>query len=204
MHVIATSRRRSRSRQRKLLPAAFLGLVGCAPTRNVTQASHASAADSSNPEQTIHAIVTERAFDSNELPAVKLEAPEGWRLEFDSVKRSIVAIRRKDWVSPATTFRVMSSVISDEPDVDRMLAMTSKGLEDRGLTKGDSFRETIDGLSAAGRILHNETEEVCLWFVKRGPHLASALMCESRRPMNAREACKPVLERLKWREVVLK
>ncbi len=190
----------------QLLPAVvFVGLVGCAPARAVTQpAPHASAADSSNPKQAIHAIVTDRAFDSNELPAVKLEAPEGWHLEFDSVKRSVVAVRRRDWVSAATTFRVMSSVISDDPDVDRMLATTSKVLEDRGLTKGDSFRETIDGLSAAGRVLHNETEEVCLWFVKRGAHLASGLTCESRRPMNAREACKPVLERLKWRDFVRK
>jgi hypothetical protein len=190
---------------RLLAASVLVGLVGCAPTRNVPgPASHASAADSSNPEQATHAVVSDRAFDSNELPAVKLDAPEGWRLQFDSVKPSIVAIQRRDWVSPATTFRVMSSVISDDPDVDRMLAITSKGLEDRGLTKGDSFRETIDGLLAAGRVLHNEKEEVCLWFVKRGPHLASALICESRRPMNAREACKPVLERLKWRELVRK
>jgi hypothetical protein len=180
-----------------------IALARCTPA--VTQpASQASATDSSHREQATHPIVSERAFDSNELPAVRLDAPEGWRLEFDSVKRSVLAVRRKDWVSAATTFRVMSSVISDAPDIDRMLAISSKALEDRGLTKGDSFRETIDGLSAVGRVLHNQTDEVCLWFVQRGPHLASGLICESRRPMGAREACKPVLERLRWREPLLR
>ena len=154
-------------------------------------------------EKDNHAVVSERVFDSKDLPAVKLEAPDGWRIEFDSANRLVAAVQGSDPIATAkTVFQINSSTLSDDTDLDRILAIASKALEDRGMTRGDSFTETIDGLPARGRVLRGDTDDSCLWFVKRGPRFVSALICRSRSPTNAREACNPVLERLRWRELV--
>jgi hypothetical protein len=197
--------RRSRSTKRGFAVAAIiLGIVGLALTRTLTESSsHRLSGNAPRAETTIHAEVSDRAFDSQDLPAVKLEAPSGWRIEFDSANGVVAVVQGSDPIATAkTVFQINSSTLSNDADLDRILAMASKGLEDRGMTKGDSFSETIDGFPARGRVLRGDTDDSCLWFVKRGPRFVSALICRSRSPTNAREACNSVLDRLKWRELV--
>jgi len=147
-------------------------------------------------------VLSDRTFDSNDLPAVKLEVPDGCRIQFDSVTAAVAAMSDGDTVASATTaFQVNSSTLSDDVDLDRILDLASKALVNRGITRGDTFAETIDGLPATGRVMHGETDDSCLWFVKRGPKFVSALVCRSRSPTNARRACSSVLERLSWREL---
>ncbi len=196
--------RPNRSGRRGFAAAAIVfGLVGLAVTRKLTESSSSRLSGGApRPEKATHAVVSDRDFDSKQLPAVKLEAPDGWRIEFDSAKGLVAAVSGSDPIATAkTVFQVNSSTLSDDADLDRILAISSKSLVDRGMTTGDTFTETIDGLPARGRVLRGDTDETCLWFVWRGPRFVSALICRSRIPTNAREACKSVIERLRWREL---
>src|SRR4051812_43815602 len=62
-----------------------IGLVGLALNGRVTTSSlRQQPVDHPNIQTDQPAVLSDRIFDSNDLPAVRLEVPDGWRIEFDS------------------------------------------------------------------------------------------------------------------------
>jgi hypothetical protein len=181
--------------------AIVLGFIGLSITSKLTVPPWRRLPGRHSPDLDAPATITNDLFDSHGLPAVHLEAPQGWRIAFDSTNQAVLAIKGSAPADVAPmVFRISSARTSDEADANRMLDTASKVIEERGFAVGESFVDTVDGLRATGRVLRDATEHTCLWFVKRGTHFTSALLCTDRSSGTDCAACKRVLERLEWRD----
>lgn len=148
------------------------------------------------------AVLTDRAFDSEGSPAVALEAPPGWRIEFDAPHRMLRVIRDGE-DDLGAVLQIHSTVLSEDANIDQMLAEMSRQLQKQRMSVGDAFTENIDGMHALGVTLVGADERKSIWLVKRAPRYVSAVLCATRERVNIRQVCRPVLERLKWREPIV-
>jgi hypothetical protein len=182
-----------------------IGVVGLLATKRLTQpSSHPVSESGSKSSGPVQTLVSARSFDSNDQPAVAIEAPEGWRVEFDGSQRLLMVVKGTEPnADAAAVFQVKSASLSDQLDIDKMQRITTNELKRQGWTVGDPFSDNIDGRSAIGFTAAGAEEKKCAWFVKRGAKHVSVLMCVSRDATDPKDACHPVLGRLKWRDAAV-
>jgi len=137
-------------------------------------------------------IASPRRFSSTKLPALDLDAPEGWKLELDA-KRNLAA--RNDNVS----LLVSAAFLKDAVDVEEMLRQMAETQRGHGFDVGPTFSEPVGGLPATGFVATGQGRSVCTWMIRRDTHLVSSVLCTSKTTLTAREACRDPLARLRWR-----
>jgi hypothetical protein len=138
-------------------------------------------------------IVSARRFSSAKLPALSLDAPEGWRLELDEKGRKLNA------ASEAAHLLVSTAVLTEAVDVQAFLAQLADTQRTLGFDVGATFSDRIGDLPAAGFLATGPTRSVCTWMVKRDTHLATSLICTADGKKTAREACRGPLASVRWR-----
>jgi hypothetical protein len=138
-------------------------------------------------------VVSPRRFSSTRLPALELDAPDGWKLELDAKARKLVA--RNDNVS----LLVSTAILTDAVDVEEMLRQMAETQRELGFDVGEKFSEPLGGLPAAGFVATGQGRSVCTWMIKRDTHLASSAICTAEGKLTAREACRDPLAKLRWR-----
>jgi hypothetical protein len=147
-------------------------------------------------------VLSDHAFDSDGSPAVAIEAPAHWRVEFDSAQR-LLRIVRDGEAELGAVLQINSTVLSDDANVDQMLAEMSRQLQKQRMSVGDAFTENIGGVHALGVTLIGADERKCVWLVKRQARYVSAILCATRERTDVRQICRPVLDRIKWRAPIL-
>jgi len=138
-------------------------------------------------------ISTERRFSSGRLPALSVEAPEGWKLEVDQTGRKLAA------TGGTARLVVSSAILTEAVDVTAMLRQLSESQRALGFEVGEPFSDRIGELPAAGFLATGPTRSICTFMVKRDTRLATSLTCTSEGKTSAREACRPVIAKVRWR-----
>jgi len=139
-------------------------------------------------------VVSARRFSSARLPALSLDAPDGWRLELDKASHKLT-------VSGAGARLLISTAILNEVvDADLLLGRLADGQRALGNDVGDTFTDRVGDLPAVGFLAKNAAGSVCARMVKRDTHLASSVICTSDGKTSARDACRAPLASLRWRE----
>jgi len=138
-------------------------------------------------------VISERQFSSARLPAVSLDAPQGWRLDLDKKGRKLSAS------SEAAHLLVSTAVLTEAVEVESLLRQMSESQRALGFDVGAVFTDRIGDLPAAGFLATGPTRSVCTWMVKRDTHLATSLICTADGKQTAREACRAVVAALHWR-----
>jgi hypothetical protein len=138
-------------------------------------------------------IASPRRFSSGNLPALELDAPEGWKLELDARTRKLAA--RTDGVS----LLVSTAILREAIDVEDMLRHMAQTQRELGFDVSPTFSEPLGGLPAAGFVATGQGRSVCTWMIKRDTHLVSSAICTAEGNVMAREACRDPLARLRWR-----
>jgi hypothetical protein len=144
-------------------------------------------------------VATAGRFSSAKLPALSLEAPEGWQLELDRTGRKLTAARE------GARLLVSTAILTEAVDVQVLLAKLAETQQALGFDVGDSFSDRIGDLTAVGFLAKSRARSVCVWMVKRDTRLASSLICtaEGKGKVTAREACRAPLATLRWRPPAL-
>jgi hypothetical protein len=139
-------------------------------------------------------VATARRFSSARLPAVSLDAPDGWRLEHDKAGRKLVA------ASDGARLLVSTAILNEIVDVQALLAKLAETQRTLDFDVGDTFSDRIGDLTAVGFLATSPARSVCVWMVKRDAHLASSLICTAEgKKRSARDACRAPLANLRWR-----
>ena len=128
-----------------------------------------------------------RRFSSARLPALSLDAPDGWTLEFDKKGHKLTAS------SEAARLLVSTAVLiggGRRRVAAPRLAETQRAL---GFEVGATFTDRIGDLPAAGFLATGPTRSVCTWMVKRDTHLATSVICTADGKPTARDACRAPL-----------
>jgi hypothetical protein len=139
-------------------------------------------------------------FDSSLAPAVAVEAPEGWRIEFDRQAQVVKVVKGQGEAANApAVLSVDSSLLKDEAVPERLVKQMKPAFEQQGFSVEPAFPDSIGQAQAQGLVAHAGSGDLCSWVVKRGSHYVSSVQCFSRDGTNCRQACKPALQRLTWR-----
>jgi hypothetical protein len=138
-------------------------------------------------------VVSETRFSSAGLPALSLDAPDGWKLEWNKASRKLSA------ASDGARLLVSSAILTEAVDVEVLLAKLAETQRALGFEVGDTFTDRLGDLPAAGFLATGPVRSVCTWIVKRDTHLASSVICTAEGKQTAREACRALLARLRWR-----
>ena len=138
-------------------------------------------------------VVSATRFSSAGLPALSLDAPDGWKLEWNKVGRKLTA------TGDGARLLVSSAILTEAVDVDALLAKLAETQRALGFEVGDTFRDRLGDLPAAGFLATGPVRSVCTWMVKRDTHLASSVICTAEGKQTAREACRALLAKLRWR-----
>ncbi len=146
-------------------------------------------------------LSTEARFESDEDPAMAVEAPPGWSVQFDEKARMVKVIKGVVTAAePPAMLGVDTSVLKNEADTERLATQLKPSLESKGFTvDGPPFSDRIGEAPAHGVVARWSTGELCSWVVKRGSHFVASVQCFSRTTASCRDACAPVLDRLHWR-----
>jgi len=138
-------------------------------------------------------VVSARRFSSGKLPALSLDAPDGWTLEAEKAGHKLAAAGDK------ARLVISTAILTEAVDVEallRQLAGTQRAL---GFEVGATFTDRIGDLPAVGFLATGPTRSVCTWMVKRDAHLVSSAICTADGKLTAREACRAPLAKLRWR-----
>jgi len=138
-------------------------------------------------------ISSPRRFSSSNLPALELDAPEGWKLDLAAKTRKLAA--RTDNVS----LLVSTAVLREAVDVEEMLRHMAQTQRELGFEVSPTFSEPLGGLPASGFVATGQGRSVCTWMIKRDAHVASSAICTAEGKVTARDACRDPLARLRWR-----
>lgn len=138
-------------------------------------------------------VATDRRFSSGKLPALSLDAPEGWTLALDEKGRKLAAAGGK------ARLIVSSANLIEAVDVEAMLRQLAQTQRTLGFEVGDTFSDRIGDLSAAGFLAISPARSICTWMVKRDTRLATSLICTSEGKVSAREACRAAIASIRWR-----
>jgi len=138
-------------------------------------------------------VVSASRFSSARLPALSLEAPDGWKLEFEKASRKLTA------TGEGARLLVSSAILTEPVDAEALLAKLAETQRALGFEVGDTFRDRLGDLPAAGFLATSPARSVCTWMVKRDTHLASSVICTAEGKQTAREACRVLLAKLRWR-----
>jgi hypothetical protein len=149
----------------------------------------ATAADVPAPED----VATARRFSSAKMPALSLDAPDGWTLELDEKGRKLAATRKHAHLS------ISSALLTNAVDVENLLGKLAETQRALGFDVGATFTDRIGALPAAGFLATGPARSVCTWMVKRDTRLATSIICTADGKPTAREACRAVIDRISWR-----
>jgi hypothetical protein len=138
-------------------------------------------------------VVSPTRFSSAGLPALSLDAPDGWKLEWNKPSRKLTA------TGAGARLLVSTAILTETVDAEALLAKLAETQRALGFEVGDSFSDRLGDLPAAGFLATGPTRSVCTWMVKRDTHLASSVICTAEGKQTAREACRALLARLRWR-----
>jgi hypothetical protein len=158
------------------------------PTLGAPPAATPGAGDAADEE-----IASPRRFASRKLPALELDAPDGWTLELDAKGRKLVAR------NASARLLVSTAVLKDAVDVEEMLRHMAETQRELGFDVSPTFSEPLGGLPAAGFVATGQGRSVCTWLIKRDAHLASSAICTAQGKLTARDACRDPLAKLRWR-----
>ncbi len=138
-------------------------------------------------------VVSARRFSSAKLPALSLDAPDGWTLEAAKAGHKLAV------TSAEARLVVSTAILTEAVNVEallRQLAGTQRAL---GFEVGPTFSDRIGDLPAAGFLATGPARSVCTWMVRRDAHLVSSAICTADGKRTAREACRAPLANLRWR-----
>jgi hypothetical protein len=138
-------------------------------------------------------VASPTRFSSAGLPALSLDAPDGWKLEWNKASRKLTA------TGDGARLLVSTAILTEAVDPERLLAKLAETQRALGFEVGDTFRDRLGDLPAAGFLATSPARSVCTWMVKRDTHLASSVICTAEGKQTAREACRALLARLRWR-----
>ena len=94
---------------------------------------------------------------------------------------------------------VSTAILTEAVDAEALLAKLAETQRALGFEVGDTFRDRLGDLPAAGFLATGPVRSVCTWMVKRDTHLASSVICTAEGKQTAREACRALLAKLRWR-----
>lgn len=137
--------------------------------------------------------VSARRFSSVRLPALSLDAPDGWTLAFDEKGHKLTAS------SKAARLSISTAVLSEAVDVQSLLTRMADTQRTLGFDVGATFTDRIGDLPAGAFLSTGPTRSVCTWMVKRDTHLATSVICTADGKATARDACRPVVATIRWR-----
>ena len=138
-------------------------------------------------------VVSARRFSSARLPALTLDAPEGWTLAFDEKGRKLTAS------SKTARLLISTAVLSEAVDVQSLLARMADTQRTLGFDVGATFTDRIGDLPSGAFLSTGPTRSVCTWMVKRDTHLATSVICTADGKATARDACRGVVAKIRWR-----
>jgi hypothetical protein len=137
--------------------------------------------------------VSPRRFSSARLPALSLDAPDGWTLAFDEKGHKLTA-------SSATARLLISTAfLSEAVDVPSLLARMADTQRTLGFDVGAILTDRIGDLPAGAFLSTGPARSVCTWMVKRDTRLATSVICTADGKATARDACRPVVAKIRWR-----
>lgn len=199
---ILWSARRSLSAQARLLRrrvsvvalfiAVSAGAAGAVLSLPVDTELRAPAA-ASGPAPADDEVISARRFSSAKLPALSLDAPDGWHLELDQAGHKLSA------KSDGARLLISTVVLKEVVDVDFLLGQLAERQRGLGYDVSQTTPDRLGDLSAVGFLATVAGRSVSAWMVKRDAHLASSLMCFSDGKVSARDACRAPLASLRWR-----
>jgi len=136
--------------------------------------------------------ITETRFVSAAPPAVRVDAPHGWRIAFaEDSRRLTIADGAGD------VLVMFSRQLDENGSASGVRTAVRSELEGRGL-KTVEFEDSIDGKPALGLIAVEAESAIASFVVDRGGRYVSVVQCRSPRDRDARAACRPVLAQLRW------
>ena len=138
-------------------------------------------------------VATDRQFSSAKLPALSVDAPQGWTLALDDKGRKLTA------AAGTARLLVSSAILTDAVDVEAMLRKLAETQGALGFEVGAVFTDRIGDLPAAGFLATGPARSICTFMVKRDARLATSLICTSEGKTSAREACRAVIANIHWR-----
>jgi hypothetical protein len=138
-------------------------------------------------------VASGRRFSSARLPALSVEAPDGWTLALDEKGHKLTAS------GPTARLLISTAVLSEAVDVEPLLARMADSQRTLGFDVGATFTDRIGDLSAAAFLSTSPARSVCTWMVKRDTHLATSVICTADGKATAREACRPFVAKIRWR-----
>ena len=131
-------------------------------------------------------VVSARRFSSARLPALSLDAPDGWTLALDEKGHKLTAS------GEAARLLISTAVLSEAVDVESLLARMADTQRTLGFDVGATFTDRIGDLPAGAFLSTGPARSVCTWMVKRDTHLATSVICTADGKATARDACRPV------------
>ncbi len=142
-------------------------------------------------------VVSSRRFSSPRLPALTLDAPDGWTLALDE------RARRLNADGAGAHLSVSTAILREAVDVTAMLRQLAETQRTLGFDVGDTFTDRIGDLPATGFLSTGPARSVSTWMVGRDTHLATSVICTADGKATARDACRAVLARIRWRTPAL-
>ena len=142
-------------------------------------------------------VVSARRFSSSKLPALTLDAPDGWTLALDEKAHRLNAD------GAGAHLAVSTAILREAVDVTPMLRQLGETQRALGFDVGDTFADRIGDLAAPGFLAAGPARSVSTWMVRRDTHLATSVICTADGKATAREACRAVLARIRWRTPAL-
>ncbi len=143
-------------------------------------------------------VVDERTFESAALPALRVDAPEGWRVALDPDARR-VTVADAAGTAPAVLF---TRRIEEAGSAAGVRAELRRQLEASSVQVSE-FDDTIAGAPARGLAAKVTGAANASFCVDRrdapaGARLVTVIQCRAPEGRDARTACRPVLDRLRW------
>jgi len=136
--------------------------------------------------------ITETRFVSASPPALRVDAPNGWRIAFaEDTRRVTIANGAGDVLS------IFSRQLDENGSASAVRTAVRADLDKRGLTTVE-FEDAIDGKPALGVVAVEGESAIASFIVDRGGRYVSVVQCRAPRDRDAREACRPVLSQLRW------
>jgi hypothetical protein len=141
-------------------------------------------------------VISPARFSSAKLPALSLDAPEGWRLELDPAAHKLTA------TSSGARLLISTAILTEAVDAAALLEQLAERQRALGFDVGAAFPDRLGDLPATGFLATAGPRSVSVWMIKRDVHLASSVICASDGKPPAREACRAPLATLRWRAPV--
>lgn len=139
-------------------------------------------------------VVSARRFSSAKMPALSLDAPDGWQLQLDEAARKLTASS-----TGGARLLITTAALTEAIDVDLLLGQLADRQRALGFEVGEPFKDRLGDLPAAGFVATAGTRSVRFWMVRRDTHLVSSVICSTDGKQPARDACRAPLATLRWR-----